>query len=336
MAKTDQAGRAKLIANPGAGDGINANARLEQVTRCLANYGVEVDVALAKPAEEAVSIAKKAVKNGYSTVIAMGGDHTVSAVVRGIAGSEVKLGILPAGTMNDIAASLGIPEDLEEACALIALGHTRILDAGQVSVKGRKKYIFFMLTAIGLTATIFPDLEEVPHGDFSKLKDAILTFLDFDAKPRIFMTLDDESKIEVESMLVTVTNTPLIGLKNLVAPNASMEDGLLDIAVYPNFSKPELLAYFAKTAKEGFTENGKIQRYRARKIKIKTSPALDVAAEGAILGKGTAKIKVLPGALQVIVPEVGEGAEQLGSESLEEWPAPVSISASGNDQEGPR
>jgi diacylglycerol kinase (ATP) len=335
MAKTDYAGRAKLIANPGAGDGTNANARLEQVTRCLAEHGIEVDVALAKPAEEAVAIAKRAVKKGYSTVIAMGGDHTVSAVVRGLAGSTAKLGILPAGTMNDIAASLGIPEDLEEACALIALDHTRTLDAGQVSLKGRKKYTFFMLTAIGLIATIFPDIEEVPHGDLSKLKDAILTFLEFETKPKIFITLDDESKIEVESMLVTVTNTPLIGLKNLVAPNTSMEDGLLDIAVYPDFSKPELLAYFAKTAKGGLTEDGKIQRYRARKIKIQTSPALDVAADGEILGKGTVKIKVLPGALQVIVPEVGEGAEQPGSESLEEWSEPVAISANGNNHEEP-
>jgi len=111
-------------------------------------------------------------------------------------------------------------------------------------------------------------------------------------------------------MLVTVANTPLIGLKNLVAPDASMEDGLLDIAVYPDFSKAELLNYFAKIAHEGSTPNGTIQRYRARKIKVKTSPKLDVAAEGIILGKGTARIKILPGALRVIAPEPGTGAEK--------------------------
>ena len=64
----------------------------------------------------------------------------------------------------------------------------------------------------------------------------LTTLLKFDSKPIVFLTLDDESKIEVETMLVTIANTPIIGAKNLVAPDASMEDGLLDIAVYPGFS----------------------------------------------------------------------------------------------------
>ena len=137
-----------------------------------------------------------------------------------------------------------------------------------------------------------------------------MTLLKFDSKPTVFLTLDGESKIEVETMLVTVANTPLTGAKNLVAPDASMEDGLLDIAVYPDFSKVGLLNYFAQTAHEGSTPDGTIQRYRARKIKVKTSPKLDVAAEGIILGKGTARIKILPGALRVIAPEPGPGAEK--------------------------
>ena len=75
-------------------------------------------------------------------------------------------------------------------------------------------------------------------------------------------------------------------------------------------AKAELLSYFAKTAHEGSTPDGTIQRYRAKKIKVKTSPKLDIAAEGIILGKGTARIKVLPGALRVLAPEPGTGAEK--------------------------
>ena len=89
-----------------------------------------------------------------------------------------------------------------------------------------------------------------------------------------------------------------------------MEDGLLDIAVYPDFNKAELLSYFVKTTNEGSTPDGRIQRYQARKIKVKTSPRLDFAAEGIILGKSTAWIKMLPGALRVIAPEPGIGAEK--------------------------
>src|SRR6266487_2432534 len=294
MLNADQAGRIKLIANTGSGDTLEATTRIEQVTRCLLDLGLNVDVALFHPAREAVPIAKKAVKKGYSTVIAMGGDGTISAVIRGIAGSDVHLGIISSGTENDIALSLGIPKDLKEACMLIASNHTRDLDLAQISTKEKKKFIFFMVATVGLTSTLYPDVKDVPHGDFSNIKDMVINFLQAKPNPKVFLTLDDESRIEVETMLITITNTPVIGAKNLVAPDASTDDGLLDIAVYPNFTKAELLAYFAKSANERVTSDGKIQRYRARKVKIKTEPKLDVAAEGVFLGQGKAKIKVLP------------------------------------------
>jgi diacylglycerol kinase (ATP) len=324
MAKNNKPIRVKLIANPGAGNVLEAGSRIEEVTHYLLEYGLKVDVALAHPKREAIPIAREAVKDGYDVVIAMGGDGTLGTVIRGIAGSKVKLGIIAAGTENDIAGSLGIPDDLKEACALIATGHTRRLDLGQISTKKTKKFYFFMVSTIGLTATLFPMISEVPEGKYSGIKKAMMTFLKYDSKPTVFLTLDDESKIEVETMLVTIANTPIIGLKNLVAPDASMDDGLLDIAVYPNFSKAELLSYFAKSAHESSTPDRTIQRYRARKIKVKTSPKLDVAAEGIILGKGTARIKVLPRALRVIAPEPGTGAEKPPEKTTQDLPAPVS------------
>jgi diacylglycerol kinase (ATP) len=122
--------------------------------------------------------------------------------------------------------------------------------------------------------------------------------------------MDDDSSVTVETMLAIVANVPLIGPNMLVAPDASLEDGLFDISVYPDFSKSEALAYFAKVMNERSTEDGKIQRYRARKLKIKASPKLKVLADGIWLGKGTVRIKVLPGALRMIAPEVGQGMEK--------------------------
>lgn len=332
MSNRDRTGRVKLIANPGSGDPVQASARLEQVTRCLLDLGVNVDVALAHPVKEAVAIAKKAVKNRYSTVIAMGGDGTISAVVRGLVGSDVHLGIVPAGTENDIAASLGIPEDVKEACKLIASDHTRQLDLAQISTKGKKKFVFLMVATVGLASTLYPDLKDVPRGDLSNLKDAFMTLIHAKPDPKVFLTLDDESKIEVETMLVAITNTPVIAAKNLIAPEAAMDDGLLDIAVFPNFTKAELVAYFAKTAEQRESSDGKIQRYRARKIKIKTKPKLEIAAEGIMLGEGKAKVKVLPRALHVIAPEPGTGAEKPKEEIQQDVPAPVSVSV-GADAE---
>jgi diacylglycerol kinase (ATP) len=303
---------------------LEAASRYEQVTSYLKEAGVKVDVAFARPKKEAIPIAQRAVKEGYDVIIAMGGDGTIGAVIRGIAGSKARLGIIPAGTENDIARALGIPEDLKEACAIIAAGNTRKVDLGCITTKDRKNHYFFMMIAIGLTATLYPMVNDVPNGKFGGVMEAIKTILKYKPNPTVNLTLDDDSKIEVESMLVTITNTPVTGIKNLVAPDASMDDGLLDISVYPGFSKAELLNYFIKTANEGTTPDGRIQRYRAKKIKVKTSPKLDISSEGIIVGKGTAWIKLLPGAMRVIAPEVGAGAEKPQEKDVKDMPAPVS------------
>lgn len=324
MSKKDKPIRVKLIANPGAGNVLLAASRYEQVTSYLKEAGLKVDVAFARPKKEAIPIAQRAVKEGYDVVIAMGGDGTIGAVIRGIAGSKARLGIIPAGTENDIARSLGIPEDLKEACAIIASGNTRKVDLGCITTKDRKNHYFFMMIAIGLTATLYPMVNDVPNGKFGGVMEAIKAILKYKPNPTVNLTLDDDSKIEVETMLVTITNTPITGIKNLVAPDASMEDGLLDISVYPGFSKAELLNYFIKTAHEGKTPDGRIQRYRAKKIKVKTSPKLDISSEGIIVGRGTAWIKLLPGAMQVIAPEVGAGAEKPQDKEDLKIPVPVS------------
>jgi diacylglycerol kinase (ATP) len=324
MSKDEKPIRVKLIANPGAGDVSKSSARLQEVTRCLMDYGIKVDVALARPKKKAIPITRKAIRAGYDTIIAMGGDGTLGVVIRGMAGSKARLGIIPSGTSNDIAGSLGIPTDIKEACALIAQGHTRKLDLGVISTSQRKDFYFFSIVAIGLTATIYPYIKEIPEGKLYGIRDAIKTFFKFDTKPTVHLTLDNDSEIDVETMLVTIANTPLIGLRNLVAPDASLEDGLLDISVYPNFSKAEVLAYFATTIKQNRVPDGRVQRYRAKKIKFKSSPKLDVAAEGIMLGNGTAKIKVLPRQLRVLAPEPGIGAEKPLEQAASELPQPVS------------
>ena len=183
MSKKDKPLRVKLIANPGAGDVRLPNSRFEEVTNYLKEAGVEVDVAFARPKKEAIPIAQRAVKEGYDVIVAMGGDGTIGAVIRGIAGSKARLGIIPAGTENDIARSLGIPEDLKEACAIIAAGNTRTVDLGCITTKGEKNHYFFMMIAIGLTATLYPMINDVPNGKFGGVMEAIKTLLKYKPNP---------------------------------------------------------------------------------------------------------------------------------------------------------
>ncbi|HLO15955.1 MAG TPA: diacylglycerol kinase family protein [Anaerolineales bacterium] len=324
MSKKDKVVQAKLIANPGAGKPEESAKQLELATRYLQQNGIEVDVALAKPKEEATPLAKQAVKDGYKIVIAMGGDGTLEAVLRGMVGSKVRLGIIPVGTANNMARSLGIPLDLEEACALIASGNTRKLDVGQVKVKKGKKLYFFELTAIGLVAALYPKANKISNGKLANIKDVALTLIHHEPEPKVYLTLDDESKIEVETMLVVVSNAPMFGANFLVAPDASLVDGLLDISVYPNFSKTELLGYYAKIRGEGYSANEKVQRYRARKLEIKTSPKMDVMADGVMLGKGKIEIKSRPASLWIITPQESIAPATIEKNVAEELPAPVS------------
>ncbi len=291
MSKKQKLIQAKLIANPGAGKAEESAKQLELATRYLQQHGMKVNVALAKPKEEATPLAKQAVKDGYDIVIAMGGDGTLEAVLRGMVGRKTPMGIIPTGTANNIAKSLGIPVDMEEACALIASKNIRKLDVGQVKVKNGKRLYFFELTAIGLVAALYPKA--------------------------------NKSKIKVNTMLVVVSNAPMFGANFLVAPDASLKDGLLDISVYPDFSKTELLAYYARIRDEGFSDNDKVQRYRACKLEIKTTPKMDVMADGVMLGKGKVEIKSKPGAVWIITPGDHIAPAALVKDASEELPAPV-------------
>ena len=299
MSKKDKSMWVKLIANPEAGKVSDAPENLKRATSYLKENGFKVDVALARKAK-ATSIARQAVKKGYKIVVAMGGDGTLEAVMRGMLGSKASLGIIMAGTENNIARRLGIPADLEEACASIASDNTCKLDMGQVTNRKGKKIAFFEMAAIGLSTAIYADAKKITNGKSANIRDAIANLAHPNPKPKVSLTLNDESKIAVETMAVVVSNTPAFGKNLRLAPDASLEDGLLDVSIYPDFSKNELLNYYAAVTGEGYSGGGKVQHYQVRKLKVKTSPRLDVMADGMAFGKGTVTIKVRPGALRVI------------------------------------
>lgn len=309
MSKKNTSMHVKLIVNPGAGKASEAAEKLKLVTSALKKNGLKVDVAYAKPKEKATSIARRASKDGYTVIIAMGGDGTIEAVMRGLVGSKAHLGIIPIGIDNNIAKSLGIALDLEEACELIASDHTYKLDIGQVKTRKGKKFNFLEMATIGFSAAIYPAANKIASGNIAKIKDAAMTLIHHETKPKIFLTLNDESKVKVKSMLVMISNTPIFGKKFLVAPRASVNDSLLDVAVYPEFSKAELIRYYADVMNGGYSGNGKVQHYQARRLKVKTDPKLEVMADGVALGKGTVTIKILPGALRVITTKKGPALE---------------------------
>ncbi len=135
-----------------------------------------MDAALAKPKKEAIPIVKKAVKGGIQPLLPWVADGTIETVLRAIMDTKTKkrkkvhFGIIPSGTANNIARSIGVPLDLKEACQLISQDEARKMDIGRVKTKDHKPFYFFELTAIGLTAAIYPDAKNIMEGDIEGLK----------------------------------------------------------------------------------------------------------------------------------------------------------------------
>ena len=115
---------------------LNPAAKRERAAERLQRLGpLPPHVTLARTSRpaEARLLAAAAYEQGYTTVVAAGGDGTINEVVNGIAGRPVTLGVLPVGTMNVFAAELGLPDRLSEAWAVIEAGHTREIDLGIVN-----------------------------------------------------------------------------------------------------------------------------------------------------------------------------------------------------------
>jgi YegS/Rv2252/BmrU family lipid kinase len=318
MSKKNNTIRVKLIANPGAGNSSDTAKNLKLVNSYLEENGFKVDIALAKSKEKATPITRQAIKKGYQVVIAMGGDGTVEAVMRGLIGSKVRLGIIPTGIENKIAKSLGIPLDLEEACSLIALDNSQKLDVAQIKTSKGKKFVFFEMTTIGLTSAPSSDKNNVAISKLSNIKDAAANLIQQESCPKVTLTLDNENKIDVETMLVKISTTTAVGKNFMAAENAPLPGGLLDISVYADFTKAELLSYYAALMDGGYSGEVKIQHYQASKVKVKTSPKLEVMADGVALGKGTVIIKVRKNSVCVIAPQKEPAIKELQQEKVDE------------------
>jgi diacylglycerol kinase (ATP) len=159
--------RAILILNPESGvsplaeQHDTAETNEEIILARLALYGIEPEVWYTSLEDPGNGLAAKAADERADLVIAAGGDGTVYAVACGLIGRESTIGIIPLGTMNNLALSLNIPLSIEAACALIAKGETRTVDAGKIN-----EHIFLESAGVGLEAALFPYVEEMKSFGF--------------------------------------------------------------------------------------------------------------------------------------------------------------------------
>ena len=154
--------RTVLILNPASGESAQATTHgeaginEERILVSLRAHNIEPIVLHTTIEDPGKTMAQQAARDGAEMIIAAGGDGTLHAVASGVINTGSTLGILPLGTMNNIARSLKIPEDIERACEIIATGETSQIDVGRIN-----DTIFLEVAGAGLEAALFPAAEEL-------------------------------------------------------------------------------------------------------------------------------------------------------------------------------
>ena len=292
------AGPIRVIFNASAGEkgGITTNAMTKtDLEAVLADVGVTAEVCESSSADDARRLAADAVRDGYATVVAVGGDGTVGTVATELLGSSTALGVLPGGSIMNIARMLGIPRDLSAAAAVLVCGVVRRIDVGEVL--GRP---FFESGSVGMNAAMFREAQGFEKGD--RMSIARTLWVAFRYRPARMRIELDEGYLQTRALTVTVANGPYTGAGMTVAPEARLDDGRFDVTVFEHFSKLELLRHFASIAFGRRRYAPHISTHRSTVARISSAHSLPARADARDLGTTPVEFRVVPDALSVIVP----------------------------------
>jgi diacylglycerol kinase (ATP) len=292
--------RAQLIFNPNSGkdQSVDSATRLANIAACLRSHGIAAQIGIKTSGKSARGLAADAVRAKWPLVIVAGGDGTVEDVAGQLAGSTTALGIVPIGTMNNLARSLGVPLEIDEACALIGMGTTRHIDLGRVFADDGSKVCYFLEAGgVGLGALAAMAGQALEKKRWGILPGAVSKIVT--SKPTAMKVALDDVTLEVTTCLVTVSNAPLMGKNLLIAPDAKMDDGLMDVTVYDGMGEPELIKYL-KDLSAGTAE--RIPSYRTRKVCITSeTPVVGNTDKELTPSRRVLEIEILPRALSMIV-----------------------------------
>ncbi len=266
----------------------------EELAEKLGARGVAVEVRVPSNEDDIASIAQTGAR-----IIVAGGDGTIHSVLKAAGACGLRLGIIPGGTANHLATSLGIPLDIDAAIDIVAAGRTRRIDLGIVNGT-----VFSQAAGAGLHARAFHIYGE--RREKSKVDGAsaaVKAIVDW--QPQLMRLIIDGEPYLEELTQVTAANTPDYGGIFTIAPDARIDDGLLDIVMLGKLTKLEIIEY-ANAARNG-TIAGLPKTYttRARKIEIATMrpEPVEVHADALPVGYTPATIEVMPGCVEVTAPE---------------------------------
>ncbi|EHN08959.1 Transcription regulator [Patulibacter medicamentivorans] len=287
--------RLHVLCNPTAGGGRGARA-LAAVEAALRGRRIEVRVERSDSHDHAVELARTAAATG-AEVVAFGGDGMVRLVAHEVRSSDATLGILPGGRGNDFAARLGIPRDPVAACALLADGATRTIDVGDADGQ-----TFVGVASIGLESEVTRLANAAPRiGGRAVYAGAMVVGL-ARWRPARFELVVDGAPHRFTGFLAAAANSGRFGGGMRIAPDARLDDGLLDLIVIEHGSRARFLRNAPKVFAGSHVHERDVQVLRASEIRMEADRPFDVYADGDPIARTPAIVRAVPAAIRVISP----------------------------------
>jgi diacylglycerol kinase (ATP) len=290
-----------IILNPTAGRGLGSQRR-EAIGKAFPHAKIFQTTRSA----EATDLARCAASEGAELVISAGGDGTLGEVLNGIFGTDAQLGILPVGTGNDFARTLGIGADWNRALETLRAGTARAVDVGKIEVGDQSRY-FLNVAGAGFDSRCAARINEHRPKVLSKLSGTTAYIVAVLSELRTYQTAHirlelDGHVVENQGIMCAIANAQTYGGGMKVAPDADLCDGLFDICLIKDISAFEFLRAFPGVFAGKHIHHPKVEMFRAAKVRLQCEPPLPVLVDGDILGASPAHFEIVPHAVQVLAP----------------------------------
>jgi diacylglycerol kinase (ATP) len=283
-----------VLTNPTAGMGRGAKVRDLAVARLRA-AGLTVRDLQGRDADEALDLARQCVADGVDAVVVCGGDGMVHLAVQAVATTGIPLGIVPAGTGNDVARYFDIPrKDPAAAVARVVAGATRTIDLARSGTA-----YFVTVLAAGFDAVVNERANRMtwPKGQMRYNLATLAELRVFEPLPYL-LQLDDR-QVSLEAMLVSVGNGPSFGGGLRITEGAVLDDGLLDVVIIKPMSKPQLVRTYPKLFRGTHVHHPAYEHHLVRSVTV-AAPGIVTYADGERFGPLPLTVECAPGALTVL------------------------------------
>jgi YegS/Rv2252/BmrU family lipid kinase len=284
-----------LILNPSAGGGRPAR-ELRAVRQQLTNRGLPHHVTSTTSLEHAAELARAALTAGEMPV-AFGGDGLVGAVAGALRGSEAVFGVIPGGRGNDFARNLELPLDSGAACGVIADGVPRIVDLGAAA---DRTFVGIATCGFDSAANLIANQTRLPLGRYVYIYAGLRALAVW--KAAAFSVRVDGAVYSIRGYTVAVANSASHGGGMRLAPNASTNDGLLDVVLIGDLSKTAFLRAMPKVFDGSHVSTREVTVIRGREIEITADRPFTVFADGEPLAELPVTLNVMPSAVRVMAP----------------------------------